>query len=613
MWKSRLFHVLMITLLSVPLWAQVNPDIQLANEYYNQGDFDKAKSLYSDLAKKPRNIPQIHNFYLNTLISLEDFAGAEKYLNQQIKQFEDNLQYQLDLGILHGKQEKKELAEKQFNRVIKSIASDNYKVIYAAQYLINKQHLDYALLTYQQGRLTGDDELAFAMEMASIYRRLNKRDLMIQEYLNFARIHPNNLNYVKNNLQHVLTQEEDLVNLEQVLYQKVQEFPNESMYTNLLIWVNLQQHNFYGAFIQARAIDKRKRTQGNKVREIGEIALENDDYDNAVKIFSYLVKEYPHGLNYELSKRYLIKSREEMVKNTYPVNPVEIATLIKDYQEMIDEIGINEQALEAMRSQALLHAFFLDQLDSAINKLEQIIDTPGVSPSLQSQAKLDLGDILLLDDQPWESTLLYSQVEKAQKEQALGYEAKLRNAKLSYYTGNFELAQGHLDILKLATSREIANNALALSLLIQDNTVFDSTDVAMKAYASVELMLFQNQDQKALDTLDAMLVTHQNHSLTDEILWLQSRIYLERGDFTKALELLAKIVNQYRYDILSDDAYFQMGTLYQDQLNQNDKAMEIFQDFLVQFPGSIYSSESRKRFRTLRGDFLEPAEEKMLE
>ncbi|MGI9543469.1 MAG: tetratricopeptide repeat protein [Cyclobacteriaceae bacterium] len=612
MWKSKFIQVLLASLFSIPLFAQVNPDLQLANEYYNQGDYEKAKALYSDLSKKPRNIPQIHNFYLSTLINLEHFAEAEKYLIHQIKQFEDNLQYQLDLGILYGKQEKKELADKQFNTVIKSIAGDNYKVIYAAQYLINKQQINYALLTYQQGRLAGDDELAFAMEMASIYRRLNEKDLMIQEYLNFARIHPNNLNYVKNNLQHVLTQEEDLINLEQVLYQKVQEFPNESMYTNLLIWVNLQQHNFYGAFIQARAIDKRRKTQGNRVLEIGEIALENDDYDNAVKIFSYLVKEYPVGPNYELSKRYLIKSREEMVKNTYPVNPDEIATLIEDYQNMIDEIGINEQALEAMRSQALLHAFFLDQLDSAINKLEIIITTPGVGPGLQSQAKLDLGDILLLDDQPWESTLLYSQVEKTQKEQALGYEAKLRNAKLSYYTGNFELAQGHLDILKLATSREIANNALALSLLIQDNTVFDSTDVAMKAYASVELMLFQNQDQQSLDALDAMLVTYQNHSLTDEILWLQSKIYLERGDFSKALELLSKIVNQYRYDILSDDAYFQMGTIYQDQLKQNDKAMEIFQDFLIQFPGSIYSSEARKRFRTLRGDFSE-AEEKLLE
>jgi len=250
-------------------------------------------------------------------------------------------------------------------------------------------------------------------------------------------------------------------------------------------------------------------------------------------------------------------------------------------------------------------------LDSAIHKLEKIINSQGVSLRLRSQAKLDLGDILLLDEQPWEATLLYSQVEKSQKEQSLGYEAKLRNAKLSYYTGNFELAQGHLDILKLATSREIANNALALSLLIQDNTVFDSTDIAMKKYASVELLLFQNQNQQAMTTLDAMLLEYPDHSLVDEILWLQSSIYLERGDFLKAIALLNKIVNKYSYDILSDDAYFRMGTIYQDQLGQNDKAMEIFKDFLIQYPGSIYSSEARKRFRTLRGDFSEMPNEEL--
>src|SRR5690606_8145510 len=90
------------------------------------------------------------------------------------------------------------------------------------------------------------------------------------------------------------------------------------------------------------------------------------------------------------------------------------------------------------------------------------------------RCKLDMGDIYLLKGEPWEATLLYSQVEKSQKEELLGYEAKLRNARLHYYKGDFELSKDVLDILKQATSREIANDAGALSLLIMDNTGLDS-------------------------------------------------------------------------------------------------------------------------------------------
>ena len=51
---------------------------------------------------------------------------------------------------------------------------------------------------------------------------------------------------------------------------------------------------------------------------------------------------------------------------------------------------------------------------------------------------------MFLKNEPWEATLLYSQVEKSQKEDQLGQEAKLKNAKLHYYNGDFDLAKDSL-------------------------------------------------------------------------------------------------------------------------------------------------------------------------
>ena len=587
------------------LLAQDIQKINLANQYYEQGDLEKSKAVFEELTKRPKNLPQIHARYLQVLYQLGDFETGERYLVKLIKQYPDVIQYKLDLGILYRKNGQDQIADQHIRQTLQNIKVHKFQIISASQYLFNKHEIDLALYGYQLSREQEKDQHLYALELAEIYRRLNMKDEMVGEYLNFASSNPNNINYVKNVLQNLLTEEEDLISLEELLYEKIQKNPNTTLYASLLIWVNLQQQNFYGAFVQARALDKRERGEGERVLKIGKIALDNKDYKNAIKIFNYLTRTYDSGINYELAKRYLIKSREELVKTTFPVDTTEIANLIEDYRNMVIEIGINERTLEAMRSQALLYAFYLDRKDSAIQILTKIIDTPGINQHLIAQAKIDLGDIYLLNGEPWESTLLYSQVEKLQKDQPLGYEAKLRNAKLSYYKGEFELAQSHLDILKLATSREIANNAMALSLLIQDNTVFDSTDHAMQAYAQVELDLFQNKYQTALQKLALMMEQYQGHSLTDEILWLRANILLELGEFTSAMELLSQIVKNYEYDILSDDAYFLMGTIYEDQLQNYSEAMSVYNDFLVRFPGSIYSAEARKRYRALRGDFKE--------
>ena len=598
------FLLLFIFILSAQILVAQNDKINLANEYYNKGDYTKALDLYTDLVRRSRNIPAVHRNYFDILLTQNSYDQASKYIRRVIKIYPANVYYQIDEGVLLRAQGKIAEADKLFNKIIEANRKEDYKTRIAAQYFINKRLPDYALRTFKEARKKSDDPFAFAIDMANIHRITNNKPMMVDEYLNYVISQPSNMEYVKNILQSLLTEEEDLYNLETMLIEKVQKKPDREIYSELLIWVNLQLKNFYGAFIQARAFDKRFKTEGEKTMEIGNIAFENKDYKTTIKIFEYIIKEYPNSNNYILARRHLIKAREEVVKNIFPVDKNEIRNLVKDYESLVKEVGYNPITLEALRSQALLYAFYLNEKDQAVRILKTITNSNRVGGNLRAKCKLDLGDIHLLIGEPWESSLLYSQVEKSHKEHPLGYEAKLRNAKLSYYKGDFSLAQSHLDILKLATSREISNDAISLSLLIKDNTVLDTTDFAMRQYASIELMLFQNQKQKALDSLNAMLEKYPGHSLTDEIYWSQSRIHVTLGNFEKALELLDKIVSNYSYDILSDDAYFLMAKIYEEQLKNEAKAMEIYQDFLTRYPGSLFVAEARKRFRRLRGDLV---------
>jgi len=604
MFKTLRYAPFIIILIVQYALAQTTSEIQLANQYYQDGEIEKAISIYESLAKNPRNIPQIHNNYYRILLNTGRFEEAEKYIEKVLKNYGDNTYYLVDRGLIYVQKNEKEKEKAYYDDLIKKLSNDEFQARIAAQHFARNQLYEYSLETYLVARKKQKDPYAFSLQLANLYRILNKKEEMIEEYLNYAKEQPGQLNSVKNILQNVLTDEEDLQAFEDMMVEKVQKNSDDENSVELLIWVNLQQKDFYAAFIQARALDKRYKLMGTGLINIGRIALENEDYRNAIRIFEYIIENYPETQNYQIARRYVIKAREEKVKTTYPIDKNEIRTLIDQYTELIDEVGLNEFTVEALRSKALLYAFYLDENEKAIEILKQIIEIPRMKKSIVDQSKLDLGDIYLLIGQPWESTLLYSQVEKSSKETLIGYEAKFKNAKLSYYEGDFALAQEHLDILKNATTREIANDAMKLSLLIKDNTALDTTDANMKRYANVDLLLFQNKKQEALDSLEQMKKDLKGHSLYDETLMLEANINMELGNFDKSLEMLDEIIEGYNYDILGDDALYMKAKILQENKKQVSEAIKTYTEFLIRYPGSIYTADARRRLRILRGDFI---------
>jgi predicted Zn-dependent protease len=586
-------------------FAQDNSEIQIANEYFLKGEKEKAMTMYESLAKRAENIPQIHDNYLALMLDMGKFRDAENYVEKLVKRYDDRLSYKLDLGFVYLRSGEEQKADRYFKSVIKNISADIYRIRSVSDYLVAHNLAEYASLALLEARNSLHNSSLFTLELANLYRLQGKRDEMVDEYLNYVTQTPANIGYVKNLLQILLSKPEELESLEKLLYDRVQQNPQSEVFSDLLIWVNLQQKNFYGAFIQSRAYDKRFKKESPKTLEIAQIALNNQDYDNADKSFTYVMKEYANTENYLPARLGQIKAREAKVKRRYPVNKDSIRYLLTEYESFISKYPENQNAHEAQLNEASLFAYYLDEKDSAINKLNKLIQNQRASLYLRSKAKLELGDIYLLKEEPWESTLLYSQVERMQKDAPIGYEAKLRNAKLSYFKGEFALAQEHLDILKQATTREIANDAMDLSMRINENLGYDSVGAALQEYAKIELFLQQNKTTEATQLLRKFVDDQGNatSAMLDDFYWLEANLEMKQGHFDQSIAVLQKIIDNFGEDILSDDALFLQADIYQNQLKNKDKAMEIYHDFLTKYPGSVYVAEARKRYRLLRGDF----------
>ncbi|HCW07425.1 MAG TPA: hypothetical protein DGG95_08695 [Cytophagales bacterium] len=581
--------------------AQDFQEIQIANEYVSKGEKEKALQAYQHLIKNQQNISLIHSNYFNLLISLGHYKQAEDYLHKLIRR-ETKYTYKLDLGILLVKEGELAKANKYFDNLF-SDDREAFHLKMSADYLASYNLLDYAIQALVTARKIAGPTI-YNLELANLYRLNGNRMQMIEVYLDYISQVPANISYTKNMLQMLLTKPEEFDALEEVLYNRIQKDQQSEVYADLLVWVNLQQKNFSGAFIQARSYDKRFRKDQSKTLEIGQIAMNNSDYEVAIKCFTFVVKEFPNTENYLPAQLGIIRAHEAKVKNTFPVNNQAIRLLIKEYKEFKNQNPNNPNAEEAYLSLSMLHSLYLNELDSGVYYLLKLIDSPTASAIQRAQAKINLGDIYLLKGEPWESTLLYSQVEKSQHESTLGYEAKLRNAKLWYFNGEFKLAQEHLDILKQATTREIANDAMDLSMRIKENITFDTTGIALKEFSAIELLVYQNKLDQAIQRLDTFNST-TSPGIQDDVYWLQANLLMKKGRFNEALKKLEKILSEFGDDILADDAYFLQGDIYEHQLKNKDKAMEIYREFLNKFPGSVYAAEARKRYRTLRGDFAE--------
>ncbi|MDX1904612.1 MAG: tetratricopeptide repeat protein [Thermonemataceae bacterium] len=579
-------------------------DIQLAQEYFVQGKYDKAKDIYEKLAKNSQNWRSIHEGYLLTLLNLKDFETAENFLKKQIKRDEENLSYKVDYAFILQRNNKIKEAEREFGKVMGTAKKDKQKTLWVYESLEKYELYELAETMLLESRKQEKNKNIYAYELSQIYVKLGKKKQMIEELVLLYDADDSYAEEIMGILQDELRKEAEQEMLEQYLIDFVQEKPNHKAANELLLWLYIQTKDFNKAFLQAKAIDKRFKKEGAQLFELGKIAFENKDYTASDKILSYFVAQYSNDTFFYIpARRYMIRAKEEIIKNDYPIDKEKVKAIIDAYQELINSQG-EAKAVEAIKDMASLYAFYVDDKDKAIMLLNKAMNIAMYDDKFVASCKIALGDIYVLKGEFGEASLLYYQAEKSQKDSPIAYEAKLKNAKLSYYKGEFEFAQSHLDILKNATTREISNDAINLSVFIQDNTGLDSTEAAMKDFAKIDLLIFQNKTENALEDLDKMLQKYPNHSLTDDIYWSKAQIFTKIGKTDKALEMYQLILKDYKFDMLSDDAHFEIARLYEEKIQDKNKAMAMYQEHLTLYPGSIYVAEARKRFRRLRGDKL---------
>ena len=584
--------------------AQSETDIQLAQHYFTSGEFDKATSYYEKLYTS-QSTKVYFTRYLECLMQIKDYKTAEKTIKKHISQNKNDKEIQVILGQFYEDIDEPQKSIKVYEDLLLSFSNDPGEIINLYQLFIGKGKFDLAKKVLDKGKKIAS-YYPFNFQYADLYSLTGNNRLMLEEYIDYLLIQPTMAETIQNAISSRvdLSQSDgkDYLILKEILLQKIQVDNSNFIYAEMLIWLFVQNKNFYAAFTQVVALDKRIQGDGSRVLDLGTICLENKSYAIARNCFNYVIALGIDNQYYIESQKLLLNSRFIELTTNRAYNQSEIDATLADYNVALTRLGKTKFTIAILNEQAHILAFYADRASEAIIILQDAILIQSLTDIQRAQLKMQLADIEVLKGDIWEASLLYMQIDKDFKFEAIGDEAKYKNARIFYFDGEFDFAQSQLNILKESTSKIIANDAMHLSVSITENFGLDSNYTAMTWFSSAELLIEQHKYLEAYTLFDSIQHNFPFHALADDILFRKAKAMEMQGKWTESCLLYEDILKFHPKDIFADDALFRLGDIYEQILLDKDKALEFYKKLAIDYKGSFYGAESIKRIRILRGD-----------
>lgn len=602
--RQRLLILCMFAFLVLPfaLHAQQTKE-QLASYYFSHGEYEKAVELYEPLYDKTSN-----RFYYQMLcqayVELHEYRKAESLIGKRIKRFPKETSLYVDWGNLLEKKGDTKKALKKYDEGLEKIGFDTRQVSDMALAFDNIGRLDYAVKVYLAARAKSKNSYLYVSELASLYARMGDYDAMMKEYFDLLDNSPGSMGSIQISLQKLMSETSNPQmeeGLRRMLVRRVQAQPENKLNLDMMIWFSLQQKDFPFAFTQAKAVDARfPDLKGEPLMRVAQIAHSNGAFDVALDCYSILVKKGAENPYYFDSRVGELQVSFARINSSYPLLASDRTVLEARYRSAFDELGKNLNTVPLMRDYAKLMAYYSNDVQAASDILYDILDIPKLPPKVRDEVKLELGDLLLFAGEIWDASLLYMQVEKANKEDVLGSKAKFKNAKLSYFNHDFLWSRSQLEVLRASTTKLIANDAMELSLLISDNMEEDSTFDMLELFADADLLLYRNQLDAAWDGFDAITRRTLSHPLFDEVLMKKAQIRMKQGRYLEADSLLAHLCDFYADDILADDALMMRAELNEIQLKNIEQARLCYEKLILDYPSSLYVARARNRYNEMK-------------
>ena len=568
---------------------------QLAQYFYEKGDFEKAKLSYEELLT---NVPQNTQYFLRVIDcyqQLQQYDLAEKALQTRIDKYHQG-NIIVELGYNYQLQKNDAKAKEYYDQALGKIAKTPNEVFAISNAFEKKVLLDYALKSYDLASNKLPD-YSFNYQKGLLYGQLGKTDLMIEAFLTEAEAHPENSVLIQNQFMRFMADSSDTTfgdTLRKALIVRVQK-SQDLFWNHYLSWFYVQEKEFGKAFIQEKAIYKRVPESLSNIINLAQLSIQEGDQETAVAVLGFVLENSKDLQLLVQAHSYLIKIQiEKASQKEYPAVTLALDALLKEYE-------VTPFTLSLQLIQAHFAAFNLNKPEQAKTILKKALAL-NLTNYEQAQVKMELADVLLFEEKFNQALIYYSQIEMDLKNDAVAHEATLKAAKTSYFKADFDWALKQFKELKSANTQLIANDALEYFLLINDNTVADSTQTALAVFAKGDYLLYQNRNTEAVALFQSILQKFKGQEIESVTLLRLGMIYEKLGEYQLALSQYQNIIDNHNDGIYSDEALFFSAEIYNNKLLEPEKAKPLYEKIIFNHEDSVYFIDARKKYRQARGD-----------
>jgi len=579
---------------------QKDPKEKLALNFYLEKDYEKASELFQQLYNdKQSNYYYI--YYFNSLVAIKNYKQAEKLAKQQKKLNPNNYKYLIDEAYVTELSGNKKKADRILNKIINNLPSKRNQIIQITSSLQSKGYAKIAIKVFKKAKLMSDN-YSYNFEIANAYLYSGDYDRMFDTYIILLDQNPDDIQRVKNKLQYIMRMDVNS-NLSEILKSKLlyasQQNPDKIQLAEMLLWYSLQTKDFSMAFRQARAIDRRFGNRDKDMLELADIAFSNYDFIVSEKAYGYIKDKKTATPYYADSYVGYFLSVIKLVEENPTITRKNYEDIEKVGIKALEILGINNTTSIIVINLADITAFKLSKNNEASEMIEETLANPTINKFNKAYLKLKLADIMVANDNIWDATLLYSQVESDMKNEPVGHEAKLKNAKVFYYAGEFDWANTRLDILKSATSKLISNDAIELSVFINNMREEDTIGFVLRKFAGADLYTYQGKYDSAMMLLDKIEEEPAGIYSMEYMLYNKAQLYYKMSDFKNADSVYNRLITHYPGSIKADNALFKRAEIQRTRFNNNDEAKNLYMILMTDYPESIYSGKARKQYRML--------------
>lgn len=597
---------------------------RMAQQYERGGDYQNASRIYERLYNRdPGNFPYFDG-YRRMLMQLREYDKAIAMTAERLEQNPRDVNLRSILGGMYYRAEQREKAFEKWEETLELEPRNMVAYQQVASQMIENRLLDQAIEVYKRGREKVGQPHLFANDLAFLYASTMNYRGATREYMLILEHTPQQLSFIQSRLSMYVLRNDGLDQAIEVAEEMAREKRDKLQFQRLLAWLYREGKDFERAYEIYKQIDRSQNARGAELYSFAQTAYREREYKVAARAFEHILDQYPgfertpqvrFGYARCLEEKSL--SADSLYKAVYPVSPPaddeRISEMRTSYDRVIEAYRslVRDYEGTSIGAQALFRVGLIQynryfDLDGALETLHRVVRLYSRG-DIYMDARATLGEIYIvrnsLDNalEQFAALLESQQVTGEYKDLAT-----LRRAEIAFYRGEFDEALEELRELVHKSQSSYANNAIELQTFIIENREPAirgvRSDDALEMYARAMHQKRQQRYSEAIATLEYIVEEYPEALLVDDALLTIGDLYFSMRRYDEAIQAYTRMHSLEDKSILRDRAQMRIAEVFQYGIGDRERAIEAYEDLIIDHPRSMLAAEARKRIRLLRGD-----------